>query len=96
MIADTDILRFIDAQESDYSQALEEIKNGKKESHWIWYIFPQFRAFGHSPRAIKYGIADREEAERYLAHPVLNERIHEKSGLCSFMPTSLPWRFLVN
>lgn len=82
MRKDTDILRFIDAQESPYagySQALDEIKRGKKITHWIWYIFPQFRAFGHSARALYYGIADKEELERYLGNSVLNVRIHEIS-----------------
>lgn len=82
MRKDTDILRFIEAQDdpyANYDRALAEIKKGRKISHWIWYIFPQFRAFGHSKTALFYGIADKSEAERYLEHPVLNQRIHEIS-----------------
>lgn len=82
MREETDLLRFIEAQDSQwttYEQALREIQNGKKVSHWIWYIFPQFRAFAHSERAHYWGIADREEAKRYLANPILNQRIHEIS-----------------
>lgn len=82
MRKETDLLRFVDAQDSVYAgyiQALSEIKDGKKTSHWIWYIFPQFRAFGHSPMALYYGIANREEAERYLENKTLNLRIHEIS-----------------
>lgn len=73
MRQDTDILRFIDAQDSifpSYNRALAEIKKGRKTSHWIWYIFPQFRAFGHSTTALYYGIADKAEAIRYLDHPI--------------------------
>jgi len=82
MRQETDLLRFIDAQESEYvgyNRALEEIKSGQKTGHWIWFIFPQFRAFSHSSIAFYYGIADKAEAERYLEHPVLNQRIHEIS-----------------
>ena len=82
MRKETDLLRFIDAQDSVYSgydQALSEIKDGKKTSHWIWYIFPQFRDFGHSQTALYYGIANREEAQRYLDNPILNMRIREIS-----------------
>ena len=67
MKLETDINRFIEAQEipyfCGYKQALEEIKNGKKINHWIWYIFPQLRCLGRSSRAHFYGIADKSEAE---------------------------------
>ncbi len=79
-IADTDIDRFIVEQDnvySGYAQALSEIRKGKKTSHWIWYIFPQFREFGHSSTALYYGIADREEAYRYLTNPMLRDRLYE-------------------
>ena len=71
--------KFLKAQEKMYPQALEEIKNGKKESHWMWYIFPQLRALGVSPTATKYGIEDLEEAKAYLEHPVLSARLVEIS-----------------
>ena len=81
MKLETDINRFIKAQEvpyfSGYKQALAEIKNGKKTNHWIWYIFPQLRCLGRSSRAHYYGIADRDEAQRYLEHPILGARIRE-------------------
>ena len=76
----SDIERFVEAQNSPYSGyevALQEIKAGRKTSHWIWYIFPQFRAFAHSRTADYYGIADRCEAEAYLQHPILNTRLRE-------------------
>ena len=81
MKLETDINRFIEAQEipyfCGYKQALEEIKNGKKINHWIWYIFPQLRCLGRSSRAHYYGIANRSEAERYLNHQILGSRIRE-------------------
>ena len=81
MKLETDINRFIEAQEipyfCGYKHALEEVKNGKKTNHWIWYIFPQLRCLGRSSRAHYYGIADRAEAERYLNHQILGSRIRE-------------------
>ena len=53
------------------------MKNGRKTNHWIWYIFPQLRCLGRSSRAHYYGIADRDEAQRYLEHPILGARIRE-------------------
>ena len=71
--------RFIKAQEYMYETALEEMKNGKKESHWIWYIFPQLRGLGYSPNAYTYGINGLEEAKAYLEHPILSVRLIEIS-----------------
>ncbi len=69
--------RFVKMQEYDYATALNEMKCGHKESHWIWYIFPQLRGFGHSINSWIYGIADIEEAKAYLEHPVLGQRLRE-------------------
>lgn len=80
MINENDITRFVEAQEAKwmgYDWALAEIANGKKISHWIWYIFPQLRGLGHSRRSHYYGIVDRKEAEEYLAHPILGPRLRE-------------------
>jgi uncharacterized protein (DUF1810 family) len=81
MLENTDINRFIEAQEvpyfCGYKQALEEVKNGRKTNHWIWYIFPQLRCLGRSGRAHYYGIANRDEAQRYWEHPILGARIRE-------------------
>ena len=76
------VKRFVEAQNATYAgykQALEEVRNGRKVWHWIWYVFPQMRGLGHSERANYYGIADREEAEDYLLNFTLNDRIHEIS-----------------
>ena len=71
--------RFLEAQERIYEIALKEIRNGEKESHWMWYIFPQLRGLGKSRMAYAYGINGLEEAKAYLAHPVLSARLIEIS-----------------
>ena len=69
--------RFLDAQERMYEIALKEIRNGEKESHWMWYIFPQLRGLGRSQMAYAYGINGIEEAKAYIEHPVLSARLIE-------------------
>lgn len=69
--------RFLGAQESFYAQALKEIRNGRKTSHWIWFIFPQLRGLGHSPMADNYGISSLDEARAYWEHPILHQRLAE-------------------
>lgn len=73
--------RFVDAQEPVYEQVRAELRAGRKQSHWIWFIFPQMRGLGHSDLADYYGIASRQEAEAYLAHPVLGPRLIECTRL---------------
>jgi uncharacterized protein (DUF1810 family) len=70
-----DLRRFIDAQAEVYAQALVELKAGRKQTHWIWYIFPQLAGLGSSTTAQYYSIADLEEARQYLAHPLLSVRL---------------------
>ena len=69
--------RFLDAQENDYADALREIKQGYKQSHWIWFIFPQMRGLGRSYMAEYYGISSIEEARAYLDNPILKARLIE-------------------
>lgn len=69
--------RFLEAQERKYDIALNEIRNGKKRTHWMWYIFPQLRGLGRSQMAYTYGINGIEEARQYLAHPTLSTRLLE-------------------
>jgi uncharacterized protein (DUF1810 family) len=69
--------RFVVAQERDYAIALNEVHNGKKLTHWIWYIFPQMRGLGHSYYAHLYGIKNIEEAQEYLQDEILGERLRE-------------------
>lgn len=75
MAASTNLQRFVDAQASSYETALSEIKNGKKRSHWMWYIFPQIDGLGFSETARFYALANAREASEYLAHPVLGPRL---------------------
>lgn len=69
--------RFVKAQKRDYQLALAEVRAGKKQSHWIWYIFPQMYGLGHSCYANLYGIRDKKEAEEYLKHKILGKRLRE-------------------
>ena len=71
--------RFLAAQDSysQYKTALEEIRNGRKRSHWMWFVFPQLKGLGHSYNADYYGIAGADEARAYWLHPVLRERLLE-------------------
>ena len=73
--------RFVDAQESVYAKVCAELRSGRKTSHWIWFIFPQFRGLGNSAMANKFGIASRQEAKAYLAHPALGPRLRECTQL---------------
>ena len=72
-----DLDRFLAPQEQSFATALAELKRGRKESHWMWWIFPQLGALGRSGTAKVFGIADLAEAEAYLAHPVLGPRLLE-------------------
>lgn len=69
--------RFVLAQNYMYKQALQEVEEGYKQSHWIWYIFPQLAILGHSSNAKYYGISCYDEAEAYLNHPILGARLRE-------------------
>lgn len=69
--------RFIEAQQGIYAQALRELQAGDKQSHWMWFIFPQLAGLGRSATARFYGIADLAEAQAYLADPVLGPRLGE-------------------
>ncbi|QEH35987.1 hypothetical protein OJF2_45450 [Aquisphaera giovannonii] len=72
-----DLSRFVDAQRGDYEQALAEVRAGRKRSHWMWYIFPQYAGLGFSSMSERYAIRSLDEARAYLAHPVLGPRLLE-------------------
>lgn len=76
---DTGLDRFLKAQELDYKDALSEIKSGHKRSHWIWYIFPQIQGLGYSETSKFYAVKDKKEAQDYVKHPILGERLVEIS-----------------
>ena len=77
-----DLERFALAQDANgtYSRALEELRDGFKQSHWMWFVFPQVAGLGQSPTSRKYAITSRAEAEAYLQHPVLGPRLVESAN----------------
>lgn len=84
------IERFVKAQELNYDMALSEITEGKKTSHWMWYIFPQIKGLGQSRLSVTYSIKNLGEAREYLAHPLLGERIRELARVLLSKETSDP------
>lgn len=74
-----DLNRFVEVHQRDYARALQEVKNGRKRSCWMWYIFPQLRGLGFSATAQQYGITGMEEAVQFLAHPYLGGHLREIS-----------------
>lgn len=83
-----DLERFVQAQAKDYAQALSELRAGRKDTHWIWYVLPQLRELGRSPRALFYGIGSAAEARAYLAHPLLGSRLRECASALNALATS--------
>jgi uncharacterized protein (DUF1810 family) len=82
--------RFIKAQKGDYKTALKEISNGRKVSHWMWYIFPQVAGLGYSETSKYYAIQDVQEAQAYLDHSVLGPRLIEICEALLSLKTSDP------
>ncbi|MBV9452243.1 MAG: DUF1810 domain-containing protein [Streptosporangiaceae bacterium] len=78
-----DLQRFVSAQDADgtYDQAVSELRAGRKTSHWMWFVFPQIVGLGNSPTSRTYAISSLEEAEAYLAHPVLGPRLIECASI---------------
>lgn len=85
-----ELRKFVTAQESDYATALAEIRNGRKRSHWMWYIFPQIQGLGMSPTAQYYGIKDLEQAKDFLEHPYLGKNLIEISTALLKLDSSNP------
>ena len=78
---EADLSRFVEAHDRSYSRALEEIREGRKQSHWMWYIFPQIEGLGLSSTSRFYAIADLEEARAYMQHPMLGAHMIEICGV---------------
>ena len=70
-----ELQRFVDAQAPDYDRALAELRNGRKATHWMWYVLPQLRGLSASVMATRYGIGSLDEARAFLAHPILGPRL---------------------
>jgi uncharacterized protein (DUF1810 family) len=72
-----DLERFVTAQSPDFARALAELRAGRKQSHWMWYVFPQLRGLGASAMSQRYGTSGLAEARAYLAHQILGPRLHQ-------------------
>lgn len=72
-----DLNRFLEAQATNYADALAELRAGRKRSHWMWYVFPQIAGLGNSAMSARYSIRSEDEARAYLAHPILGPRVVE-------------------
>lgn len=90
MNANHDLSRFVSAQEGRYEMAYAELANGRKRSHWMWYIFPQLSGLGSSPMARRYALSGLEEAKAFLAHPLLGTRLVHISALLLSLETNKP------
>lgn len=89
-----DLNRFLEAQKDSYAEAFAEIKAGRKETHWIWYIFPQLKALGRSHMALYYGITDLDEAKAYMAEPTLRSRLIDITGALLALDDNDPGRVM--
>lgn len=76
-----DLQRFVDAQKPVIAGVKQELRSGRKRSHWMWFVFPQVAGLGRSAKSRRYAIDSREEAEVYLSHPVLGPRLQECTEL---------------
>lgn len=76
-----ELQRFLEAQNKLYTTAISELKKGKKETHWMWFVFPQMKGLGKSNISDYYGIKDLDEANRYMQHPILSRNLIEATSL---------------
>jgi len=80
-----DLQRFVDAQDPVFEQVGAELRQGEKRTHWMWFVFPQIKGLGSSPKAIEFAISSLQEAEAYLKHPILGPRLRECSRLVTLV-----------
>lgn len=92
MTAPHDLSRFVAAQGETYPRVLDELRRGRKTSHWMWFIFPQIAGLGRSVTARYYAIAGLNEARAYLAHSVLGPRLVESAGIVTDWAARRPAR----
>jgi uncharacterized protein (DUF1810 family) len=74
-VTDADLVRFLDAQSDVHDEVTKELTEGRKQTHWMWFVFPQLEGLGHSSMAQRYAIRDSDQARRYLADPLLGSRL---------------------
>ena len=80
-----DLQRFVNAQNPVFEQVCSELRKGRKEGHWMWFVFPQLKGLGHSSMASKFGISSRDEGEAYLQHSILGPRLRECTRLVNLV-----------
>ena len=85
-----DLERFVTTQQPVYEEVIDELRRGRKTEHWMWFTFPQIAGLGHSPMSERYAIRSLEEARAYLAHPLLQARLRECTGLVLALTGSTP------
>jgi uncharacterized protein (DUF1810 family) len=76
-VTDSDLIRFLNAQDQIYAQVIEELTSGRKQTHWMWFIFPQLAGLGRSAMAQHYAIRDLDQARRYLGDSILGPRLRQ-------------------
>lgn len=89
MIDPHNLERFVQAQNPVFEKVCSELRSGGKESHWMWFVFPQMKGLGYSPKAHEFAIRSREEAEAYLSHPILGPRLRECTRLVMLIPDGI-------
>jgi uncharacterized protein (DUF1810 family) len=80
-VTDADLVRFLDAQSDVHDEVTKELTEGRKQTHWMWFVFPQLAGLGHSSMAQRYAIRDLDQARRYLAAPLLGRRLRHNVRL---------------
>ncbi|MBC8747461.1 MULTISPECIES: DUF1810 domain-containing protein [Paraburkholderia] len=80
-----DFQRFLDAQNPVYAQVCDELKHGRKRSHWMWFVFPQIHGLGASAMAQRFALSSLAEAQTYLRHPILGPRLRETTQLVNLV-----------
>ena len=83
-----DLQRFVDAQAQTYDQALSEVRDGEKRTHWMWFVFPQIAGLGRSGMAQRFAISGLPEARAYAAHPTLGRRLLESARILTNLDTA--------
>ncbi|UTP40282.1 DUF1810 domain-containing protein [Phenylobacterium sp. LH3H17] len=83
-----DLSRFLEAQADVFEDACDELKAGRKTTHWMWFMFPQVAGLGHSPMAVRYAIRSRAEARAYLTHSVLRDRLINLTNVAIHAPAA--------
>jgi uncharacterized protein (DUF1810 family) len=94
IVTDADLVRFLDAQSDVHDKVAKELAEGRKQTHWMWFVFPQLAGLGHSSMAQRYAIRDLDQARRYLAHPLLGSRLRRDVRLMTSHKGKSAWDML--